>query len=70
MKIKLSGTCNKNKQQYDAKSDAELQTESTKTNWKAFEGTVRAGRNRLSKVWLVTDDDRDDDYDDDETKIT
>ena len=35
-----------------------------KTIWKTFEETIRRGRNRSIKAWLVTDDD-DDDNDDD-----
>jgi hypothetical protein len=44
IEIKLA-TCNKNEQQQDAKTNAELQTKWTKTTWKNFGETIRRGRN-------------------------
>jgi hypothetical protein len=74
--LKLAASCNKN-EQLDAKRNAELWT-----NWtKAFEGTIRRGRNRSIKAELVTyddgdggdddhdDDDDDDDFDDDDNSL-
>ena len=37
--IKVATTCNKNEQQQDATSNAELQTKWTKTTWNTFEET-------------------------------
>jgi hypothetical protein len=51
----------KNKQKQDAKNNAELQTKWTKTTLKTLEETIRWGRNRSIKVYLVMDEDYDDD---------
>jgi hypothetical protein len=59
MQIQLTTTCNKNEQQQDAKNSAELLTEWKKASWKLFVETIRQGRNRSIKAWLMTDDDDD-----------
>jgi rubrerythrin len=66
IQIKLFATYNKNKQQQDVKNNVKLQTKWTKTTWKTFEETIRRGRNRSIKAWLVMDEDDDDDGDGDE----
>jgi len=58
--LKFVTTCSKNEHRKDTKNDAELQTEWKKTTWKTFEGTVRRGRNRSTKAYLVTYDNDDD----------
>jgi 23S rRNA maturation mini-RNase III len=60
----LATTCNKNEQQQNAKNNADLWTEWTKTTWKAFEETIRRDRNTPVKASLRTVDDGDYDYDD------
>ena len=55
----MATTCNKNEQQQDIKSNAELWTKWTKTTRKTLEETTRRGRKRYIKAWLVTDDDDD-----------
>ena len=57
----MATTCNKNEQQQDAKNNAEMQAEWTKTTWKTFEETVRLCRNRSVEAWIETDNDDDDD---------
>jgi len=46
----LATTCNKNKQEQDAKNNAELWNEWTKTTWKSFELTIRRGQNKSIKA--------------------
>jgi len=55
----LATTCNKNKQQKDARNNVEFWTKWKKTTWKSFEGTIRRGRNGSIKAKLVTSDDAD-----------
>ena len=50
IQIKLATACNRNGQQQDGKNSAELQTEWTKTTWKAFEETIGRGRNGSIRV--------------------
>jgi hypothetical protein len=60
-KIRLATKCNKNGHRQNAKNNAELWIKWTKTTWKAFEDTVRRGRNMFFKAYFVTDDDDDND---------
>jgi len=61
--ISLATIYGKNEQQQDAKTNAELCTKWTKTTWKAFQETIRRGRNRSIEAYLVTDATADDDDD-------
>ena len=68
MQLEFATICNKNEQQ-NAKTNAELQTKWKKTTWKAFEETIRQGRNRSFKARLVTDDGDDDILNEENRKI-
>jgi len=52
--LKLAATCNKNEQQLVARLNDELQTKWKKKTAKAFEETIRRGRNRSNEAELVT----------------
>ena len=61
--IELATTCNKNEQQQDAKSNAELLTKWTKTTWKTLERVLDETETGLRSP---TGDDNDDDDDGDD----
>jgi hypothetical protein len=61
----LATTCDKNEQQQDANSNAELLKKWGKKFWKTFEENIRRARKRSTKAKLVMDDDDNDDDDDD-----
>ena len=58
----------KTEQQKNAKNNADLCTEWTKTTWRIFEETNSRGRNGSVVASLVADDDDDDDDTDDDYK--
>ena len=50
IQVKLAATCNKNKQQEDAKHNAEIQNEWIKTTWKTSEENIRRGQKRSTEA--------------------
>ena len=57
IQIKFATTCKRNEEQGDAKNNAVLSTEWTKTAWETFEQNIGRGHNRSVKAWTVRNDD-------------